>query len=201
MAHSCCPDKLLELSGDKLGAIVGYNPWLDIRKAFPCSLDDNFNLCLGHALTDLPMNNISTAPIQDGAEVVKRPTDIDMRDVNMPVFVRLERLLESISLFAGCTVPAFEQAGSRQYPVHRTGADGNDVLVEHHKGKATIPLKGISLMKSDDRRLLPFFKPEISRNQSVMLVDLAVAGLPVVILAAGNPQPQQKPLQRQACLG
>ena len=67
--------------------------------------------------------------------------------------------------------------------------DASRTAIEHHKRKSTVALERISVMEVKNRLLLPSFHPEISRNRAVVLVDFAVAFLPVVELAGSDPNP------------
>src|SRR5882762_11580710 len=48
-----------------------------------------------HRLSQVPMHDKTTVPIQNAAQVIEGPADIAIGDVDMPVLMRLERLLKS----------------------------------------------------------------------------------------------------------
>lgn len=52
-------------------------------------------------------------------------------------------------------------------------------------------------MVFDDALLLPFLKPEISGHKAIMLVDFAIALLPITILAGRQSQPTAKLVGRK----
>ena len=52
---------------------------------------DYFILCDGNSNTQV---SAIAASIQKTAEIIKRPADIEIRDVGMPVFMRPQRLLK-----------------------------------------------------------------------------------------------------------
>ena len=60
-------------------------------------LDDRLDFGLGHALTDLPVDDEPAAAVQEAAEVEERPGDVEVRDVHMPVFMRFHRLLKAFA--------------------------------------------------------------------------------------------------------
>jgi hypothetical protein len=49
----------------------------------------------------------------------------------------------------------------------------------------------MEVVELDDRLLLPAFDPEVARDLSVVLVGMAVALFPSVILVLREPQPAQ----------
>ena len=80
--HPTDLDELLEFPGNELGAVVRDDPRLDARKEFPGSLDDDLYVGFGHPLPDLPVDNISAIPIQDGTQIVEGTADIDVGDIH-----------------------------------------------------------------------------------------------------------------------
>ncbi len=51
---------------------------------------------LAHRFSQAPVDDVAARPIEDGAEVVERPMDIDMGDVDVPVLVWSQGLLEVV---------------------------------------------------------------------------------------------------------
>src|SRR5690606_7888885 len=135
-------------------------------------------------------------PVQQRAQVIERAADVDVRDVDVPVLVRRQRLDKARAFLAGLGVPAPQQAGGAEHAIDAGGAGRHDVLVEHHEGQPAITLQRILRVKVLDRLFLPILQPMVARDGSVVLVGLAVAVLPVVILAGGQPQPREHRLQR-----
>src|SRR6266511_4327580 len=97
MSHSTDPDELLEILGDELRPVVRDDPRARIGKSFPCPLDDCLDVGLGHALSDLPMDDEPAAAVEEAAEVKERPGDVDVGDVDMPVLVDPQGLLKALS--------------------------------------------------------------------------------------------------------
>jgi hypothetical protein len=54
------------------------------------------------------MHNISAAPVKDTAQVIKRTANIDMGNINMPMFMRSERLLKTCAFLRCLIVPPFQ---------------------------------------------------------------------------------------------
>ena len=63
-------------------------------------LDDRLDLGFGHALAELPVNNEPAVAIEEAAEVVERAGDVDVGDIDVPVFVGTQGLLKALALFS-----------------------------------------------------------------------------------------------------
>jgi len=70
------------------------------------------------------MHDVATASIEDGDQVEERAANIQVRDVDVPMLVRLDRLLESRALSADLVVPPLDEPSALQNPINRrrTGA-------------------------------------------------------------------------------
>jgi hypothetical protein len=64
-------------------------------------LDDRLDLGFGHALADLPVDEEPAAAIEEATEVEERAGDVDVRDVDAPMLMHPERLLEAFPLSDG----------------------------------------------------------------------------------------------------
>ena len=60
-------------------------------------LDDRLDVGFGHALADLPVDDEPAAAVEEAAEVEERAGDVEVGDVDVPVLVRPERLLEALA--------------------------------------------------------------------------------------------------------
>src|ERR1700682_3684028 len=74
--------------------------------SFSSALQDALDIGLGHRLTDLPVNDGSAGAVENRAEVVERAGDVEVGHVNMPVFMRSERLNEAGALLRRFEIPA-----------------------------------------------------------------------------------------------
>ena len=98
MSHSADPDELLEILGDELRPVVRDDPGPLVGEALAGPLDDRLDLGLGHALADLPVDDEPAVAVEEAAEVEERAGDVDVGDVDVPVLVGRERLLEARAL-------------------------------------------------------------------------------------------------------
>src|SRR5215472_3475586 len=96
--HARDANELLEVAGNELRAIVGDDSRLRFRVLLLSSLQDQCDISLSHGLTQIPMHEETTEPIQNAAQVIERAAQVDVGNVDMPVLMRLERLLETGSL-------------------------------------------------------------------------------------------------------
>ena len=70
MSHSADTHKLLEILRNKLRSIGSDDPGLYSRKLLSCPLDDDLDICLLHALSDLPVHDIEAVAVQHSAQVI-----------------------------------------------------------------------------------------------------------------------------------
>src|SRR5256886_6393684 len=98
MSHSADPDELLEVLGDELRPVVRDDPGPRVGMTLACPLNDRLDLGLGHALADLPVDDVPAAAVEQATEVEERAGDVDVRDVVVPVLMHPERLLEAFPL-------------------------------------------------------------------------------------------------------
>jgi hypothetical protein len=189
MRHASDANKLFEVTRDKLRAVVGDDSRPRIGELLACPLKNHLDVNFLHLLPYFPVNDRTTAAIQDAAHEVKRPADIQIADIDVPVFMRLEGLLKAGSFLRGLTVESIHHAGFAKNAVNRRGTDSHDASIQHHERQPPVAFQGMAAVEVQDRFLLPIFEPEISRDRTVVFVDFAVAFLPVEELAATDAQP------------
>src|SRR5208283_379134 len=140
----------------------------------------------------VPMHHEAAVAIQYTAQVVERPGDVDVRNVDMPMLVRLRRLFEARALTRRLPLPSPQQLRLTQHPPHTGRTNGHHVGVQHHKRQPPIACQRILQMKVYDRLLFPIFQPEISGNPPVVFIYTTVALAPIVELAGGHLKPPDK---------
>jgi len=192
MRHASHPDELFEILGNELRAVVGNDPWCGVGKFLPGPLQNDLHVFLAHRLAQLPVDDIAAASVKDAAQVIESAAEIDVSNIDMPMLMGLQRLHKTGPLLGCFTVPAPQQIGGAQDTINATGADGNHIAIEHHKGQASVAFQRMLQEKADNGPLLPVFEPEVTGNQGVMLIGLTVAILPVIILAGSVAQPGDK---------
>src|SRR5581483_6060558 len=103
--HARDANELLEVASDELRTIVGDDSRLRFRVLLLGSLQDHFDISLSHGLSQIPMHEERTEPIQNGAQVIERAAQVDVGNVDMPVLMRLQRLLKPSSLARWLALP------------------------------------------------------------------------------------------------
>jgi hypothetical protein len=115
-----------------------------------------------------------------------------MCDIDVPVLVGLQRLVEALALARGALLPAVDDAGLvEDTPGGRRG-HRDDVGVEHHEREPAVALLRVLRVEGEDGLALPVLDPVVARHERVVLVRLAVALLPVVELAALHANPRDE---------
>jgi hypothetical protein len=135
------------------------------------------------------VNDCARAAVEQRAEVEEGPTDVDIGDIDVPVFMRGERLHKAGAFKRGLRLPGVKQCRALQHPVGARGAHRHDVAIEHHEGEPAIALQRELMVEVNDRILFPLLEPVITRNEDVVFVSFAVAIPPLVILGAGKFHP------------
>src|SRR5215813_7167791 len=95
MSHPAGPDEFLEALGDELRAVVRDDPRPLPGEALASPLDDRLHFGLGHALADLPVDDEPAAAVEEAAEVEEGPGDVDVGDVDVPVLMGPQWLMEA----------------------------------------------------------------------------------------------------------
>jgi hypothetical protein len=189
MCNTAYANKPLEVSSNELWTVVTDNPGRDTRIALACSLDDRLDVAFFHFRADFPVHDRSAVTIEQAAKEEECSPNIDIGDVDVPVLVRTERLLEASSLEGRFGVMALHQSGIAEHSVDARGASCHHIGVEHHEGETPVTLKRVFVVKLNDGLLFPVFKPPVARNPAVMLVHFTVALPPVIELAPAEADP------------
>ncbi len=133
---------------------------------------NDLDVGLRHRLAQIPMDDGPAIAVQHAAQIVERARDVDVAHVDMPMLMRLRRLLEARAFLRRLPVPFAQQPRLTQHPPNAGRAHRHDVGVQHHERKPAIALQRILQMEGDDRLLLPILQPKISGNPAVVLVEL-----------------------------
>jgi hypothetical protein len=76
---------------------------LGVQFLYP--LRDDLDVRLGHRLAQIPVDNVSAVAVQNAAQVIERPADVDVRDIDVPVLMRGQRLLKARAFLRRLAVP------------------------------------------------------------------------------------------------
>src|ERR1700722_3016564 len=101
VGHAGDADEFLELSGDELWSVVADDAGRGIGKGFTGSLENGLHVVFLHFFADFPVYDEATGPVEDAAEEVKGAGNVEVTDVDVPVFVRHQRLHEARTLLRG----------------------------------------------------------------------------------------------------
>jgi hypothetical protein len=63
MLHPTQTNKMFEIPGDKLRAIIRDNPGSGLRECFSSPLQNRFHISLSHRGPDFPMDNVTAVSI------------------------------------------------------------------------------------------------------------------------------------------
>lgn len=79
------------------------------------------------------MDQGAAAPIEDRAQVVEGPGDVDAEDVDVPVLVRLEGLVEAGRFVEGRRIQRSSRPAALSTRWTAVGADGDEVVGDHQE--------------------------------------------------------------------
>lgn len=108
MSHPGDANELLEVASQELRPIVRDDARPCCRVLLSTTLDDGFDVGLFHRFADFPMNDGPTETIEHRTQVVEGPADVEVGDVDVPVLVGADWLLESDTFATGPHIPAVE---------------------------------------------------------------------------------------------
>lgn len=132
-------------------------------------------------------------------KVVKRAAHVEIRNVDMPVLMRLQRLMKARSFLRSLAVPPPDQSRLFEHAIDAARAGRHHVLIHQHVGQPTIALQRMRVRKRNDSLFFIIQQPVITRNPGVVFVDFLVAFSPVIILASSKTQPSNQLPNRQSC--
>ena len=118
----------------------------------------------------------------------------------MPVVVSLERLDEAGPFFRRFGRRARQESGGIEDAIDAGRTASDDVGIEHHERQAPIAFQGIGPRESADAFFFDVGEPVVARHPGVVLVDLAEALNPVVVLAGRNAEPGNEATSRDVRL-
>ena len=193
VCHAGDADELLEVLGDELRAIVADDARPGVGVSLAGALENGFHVDFLHFLADFPVNDEAAAAIEDRAEEVKGAADLNMTDIDVPVFwVKAKRLDEAGAFLGDVGRRPGQESGALEDAVHAGRAAGDLIGIEHHEGQPPIAFERVLASEDADFFFLVVGEPVVARHPGVVLVDLAEALLPVVELAGADVDPGQE---------
>jgi hypothetical protein len=197
VGHAGDADEFFEVLGDELGSVVGDDARRDAGVGFAGSLDDNFDVGLLHFFADIVVDDEAAAAVEDGAEEVESAGDVEVADIDVPVFVGLQRLDEAGAFFGDVGRSAGQQPGGLEDAVG-AGRAASDVIaaqrigIEHHEGQSPIAFERVLSSEGADAFFFVVGEPMIARQPVVVFIDFAEARFPVVELAGADADPGEE---------
>jgi hypothetical protein len=180
VGHTTDADKLLEILGDELWALVADDPRRLAGKFFAGPLENRLDIQFSHLLTDFPVNDVSAITVQNAAHKVKSAAQVQVAYIDVPMFVRPAGLIETFAFARRFHVVPVEDASLLEYTVNARRTDCHDVRIEHLVCQPPVTIERMIPVKVKYLPLLPVFEPMVTWNPAVVFVHLAIALLPIV---------------------
>lgn len=99
VGHAGHPDEVAKVALYTLRPVVGNHARARVGKPFARALQDCGDVLGGHRRAEFPVHEIPQPAVENGGQIVKRAGDIDVREIDVPVLVRLCRLVEARAFF------------------------------------------------------------------------------------------------------
>jgi hypothetical protein len=114
----------------RLRPVVADDPRLRIRILLAGSLRDDFDIFFEHCLADLPVQQVTAVAVQHTAQAIKRPGDVDVADIDVPVAVRMRRLVEAFAFGSPLRFAPSNHIRGLEYAIDRGRTGGHDIRIE-----------------------------------------------------------------------
>src|SRR5258708_7139047 len=101
MCHAGNANELLKILGNELRPVVREDARPRLRELLSGSLQQDIDIGFAHGLTQTPIDDIAAGAIQHRAKIVKSSMNVDVRDVDVPMLMRRQGLLEPFAFLAG----------------------------------------------------------------------------------------------------
>ncbi len=95
VGHAGDANELFELAGDELRSVIANDAWCGRGVGFAGTLQDDLHVGFLHFFADFEVDDETTGAVENAAEEVECPGDVEVTDVDMPVLVGRERLHEA----------------------------------------------------------------------------------------------------------
>ena len=92
--HATESNEVPEVSGDELRSVVGDDSGCHAGELFASRLHEDCDVDLFHLVVDVPLDDTSAESIKDCGHEVERAGDVEVRDIDVPVFVSHQWLLK-----------------------------------------------------------------------------------------------------------
>jgi len=136
--HSAQSNEVFEVFGDELRSVVRDDSGCHAGVFFASGLENDFDIDLLHFFTNVPMDDTSAESIEDRGHEVERPGDVEVGNVDVPVFMSHERLLKSGSFFRSLIVPLEEPCVAENL----INGGGAGILLPFDIGRVGLAIEG-----------------------------------------------------------
>src|ERR1035441_7244814 len=103
--HARDPDELLEVLGDELRPVVRDDSGPRLRVLLLGPLQDDLDVRLGHPLPQIPMDDVPAVAVENAAQVIERPADVEVGNIDVPMPMGRQRLLKAGALLRWLALP------------------------------------------------------------------------------------------------
>ena len=142
------------------------------------------------------MDDVATVAVEDGAEEVEGAGDVEIADIDVPVFVRLQGLHEAGSFFGRGGRRAVQQSDGFESAVNGGRAASDHIGIEHHESKQAIAFERMRACIVADVEFFIVDEPVVAWDPGIVFVDFSEAKFPVVEFAGADADPGEEATSR-----
>ena len=135
---------------------------------FAGALDDGFHVVFLHLFSDLPVDNEAAAAIEDAAEEVKGPGDVEVTDIDVPVLMRPQGLHKAGPLLGGRGRMPGQESRGLEDAIDAGRAACDDIGIEHHEREPAITFQRVLAGEAEDRPPLSASVSQWSRGTQAL---------------------------------
>ncbi len=192
MGHAGDADELLKVLGDELGTVIADDAGIFTGELFTSALQNGRHVLILHFFADFPVDGATAEAVEDGTKEVKGAGDVEVTDINVPMFVGLRGLVEASAFLGDVGGGAGEQMVGLEDAVDAGGTAGDDIGVEHHERQSSVTFEGVQAGEDTDAFFFVIGQPMVAWHPGVVLVYLAEAMDPVMVFAGGDVDPGEE---------
>ena len=113
------------------------------------------------------MHEVARPAVENGAPMGARPRDVEVREIDVPVLVRLRRLVEARALFRWRARPAIQTSRVLEHAIPGGGTDCDVTRVQQQVGQATIAVQGMPFVNAQNAVAFRARPPVIAGHRAV----------------------------------
>ena len=195
--HASEADKFAKITRDTLRPVVGNHARARVGKLLSGALEDGRDVMRRHGFAQFPVHEKPRPAIENRAQIVERARDIDVREIDVPMRVRLRRLVKPRAFFRRRACPPIQAPRRFEDAIHRCRTHRDVACLQHPIRQGAIAVEGVLRLRAQNAIPFGLGKPMVARHGPVGRGHRAVRCRPAGVLGACDPEPLEQPTHGQ----